>query len=76
MPRTAMDFGRSKTGSGAYAFKKNWGFAPEPLRYWTRGAAREVSPNDAKYGRKIELWKKLPLAVANVLGPMLSRGLG
>ncbi len=71
-----FDFGRSKVGSGAYAFKKNWGFAPEPLRYWTRGAARAVSPNDARYQRKIELWKKLPLPVANLLGPLISRGLG
>ena len=71
-----FDFGRSKTGSGAFAFKKNWGFAPEPVRYWTHGATREISPNDARYQRKIELWKKLPLPVANLLGPMLSRGLG
>ena len=26
-----FDFGRSKIGTGAYAFKKNWGFEPEPL---------------------------------------------
>lgn len=71
-----FDFGRSKVGSGAFAFKKNWGFVPEPMRYWTRGVARAVSPNDAKYRRKIELWKKLPLPVANLLGPIISRGLG
>ena len=73
---TRFDFGRSKLGSGAYAFKKNWGFTPEPLRYWTRGERRAVSPNDARYRRKIELWKKLPLPVATFIGPMLSRGLG
>ncbi|RZM09656.1 MAG: GNAT family N-acetyltransferase, partial [Sphingomonas sp.] len=27
---TRFDFGRSKTGTGAAAFKKNWGFTPEP----------------------------------------------
>lgn len=73
---TGFDFGRSKVGSGAFAFKKNWGFAPEPVRYWTHGAKRSVSPNDARYQRKIELWKKLPLPVANFLGPLISRGLG
>ena len=73
---TRFDFGRSKVGSGAYAFKKNWGFEPEPLRYWVRGDTREVSPNNARYERKIALWKKLPLPVANVLGPLISRGLG
>lgn len=73
---TRFDFGRSKVGSGAFAFKKNWGFTPEPMRYWTRGSSREVSPNDARYQRKIEMWKKLPLPVANLLGPFISRGLG
>lgn len=73
---TRFDFGRSKLGSGAFAFKKNWGFAPEPVRYWVRGERREVSPNDARYERKIALWKKLPLPVANLLGPLISRGLG
>lgn len=73
---TRFDFGRSKVGSGAFAFKKNWGFQPEPLRYWTKGQRREVSPNDAKYQRKIEAWKKLPLPLANLLGPLISRGLG
>jgi FemAB-related protein (PEP-CTERM system-associated) len=74
-----FDFGRSKTGSGPYAFKKNWGFAPEPLTYgaWTAPGqtARNIDPNDAGYSRKIALWKKLPLPVANTLGPWIARGL-
>ena len=74
-----FDFGRSKTGSGPFAFKKNWGFEPVPLTYagWTApGApARNIDPTDASYSRKIDLWKKLPLSVANTLGPWISRGL-
>jgi FemAB-related protein (PEP-CTERM system-associated) len=76
---TRFDFGRSKTGSGPYSFKKNWGFAPEPLTYgaWTAPGAppRNIDPTDASYSRKIELWKKLPLPVANALGPWIARGL-
>lgn len=76
---TRFDFGRSKTGSGPYNFKRNWGFAPEPLTYgaWTApGApARNIDPTDASYSRKIDLWKKLPLPVANTLGPWIARGL-
>ncbi|GAA0540552.1 FemAB family XrtA/PEP-CTERM system-associated protein [Rhizomicrobium palustre] len=30
---THFDFGRSKAGTGAFAFKKNWGFEPEWLEY-------------------------------------------
>jgi FemAB-related protein (PEP-CTERM system-associated) len=76
---TRFDFGRSKTGSGPYSFKKNWGFAPQPLTYaaWTApGApARNIDPTDASYSRKIALWKKLPLPIANTLGPWIARGL-
>jgi len=75
----AFDFGRSKTGTGAYQFKKNWGFAPQPLVYWGKvlsGEARTTNPNDARYARKVALWKRLPLPLANFLGPMISRGLG
>ena len=74
-----FDFGRSKTGSGPYSFKKNWGFEPQPLTYaaWTAPGAppRNIDPTDASFSRKIELWKKLPLPVANTLGPWIARGL-
>ena len=76
---TRFDFGRSKTGSGPFAFKKNWGFDPVPLTYggWSAQGApeRNIDPTDASYSRKIELWKKLPLPIANTLGPWIARGL-
>jgi hypothetical protein len=75
-----FDFGRSKTGSGAYSFQKNWGFEPRPLSYasWTApGAeARDADPTSARHAARIALWKRLPLPVANRLGPMIARGLG
>lgn len=74
-----FDFGRSKTGSGAYAYKKNWGFEPQPLGYatWTAAGttARDVDPTSEAYSAKIALWKRLPLPVANRLGPLIARGL-
>jgi FemAB-related protein (PEP-CTERM system-associated) len=74
-----FDFGRSKTGSGPFSFKKNWGFDPQPLTYaaWTAPGAppRNIDPTDTSYSRKIELWKKLPLPLANTLGPWIARGL-
>lgn len=75
-----FDFGRSKTGSGPHAFKRNWGFEAIPLRYatWTAPGAkgRNADPTSDSHSAKIELWKRLPLQVANVLGPLISRGLG
>ncbi len=76
---TRFDFGRSKTGSGAYDFKRNWGFEAEPLGYasWTApGAAkRDADPTSAKHAARIALWRKLPLAIANRAGPLIARGL-
>jgi len=74
-----FDFGRSKTGSGAFAFKRNWGFEPEPLGYaaWTPPgvAARDADPTSAKHAAMIAGWQRLPLAVANRVGPFIARGL-
>ncbi len=74
-----FDFGRSKTGSGPFNFKKNWGFEPRPLTYseWTAPgeSARDIDPTSDVYSRKIALWQKLPLPVANAIGPFIARDL-
>ena len=75
-----FDFGRSKTGTGAAAFKRNWGFEGEPLTYASRTAAgkakRSINPLDPKYSLQVRIWSKLPLAIANRIGPVIARGLG
>jgi len=75
---TRFDFGRSKTDTGAAAFKKNWGFSPEKRLYAKRsdGPPREVNPLNPKYALMVRTWKKLPLWAANAAGPWISRGLG
>lgn len=75
---TRFDFGRSKAGTGAAAFKHNWGFEGIALAYAKRsvGKARSVNPLDPQYSRKVQLWQKLPLAITNRLGPLIARGLG
>jgi len=77
---TLFDFGRSKLGSGAFAYKKNWGFTPQPLAYHHRLVrARSMpatNPSNPRYALLIRAWKLLPLAVANRLGPYLARYLG
>ena len=76
----SFDFGRSKAGTGAFAFKKNWGFEPTPLAYEYRladGAVMpDVNPLNPKYKLMVDTWSRMPLWLANRLGPMLSRGLG
>ena len=75
---TRFDFGRSKAGTGPAAFKKNWGFEGVPLAYakWATGPAREVNPLNPKYALMVRTWKKLPLPIAMLVGPWISRGLG
>ena len=77
---TRFDFGRSKAGTGAAAFKHNWGFEGTPLPYAKHVAdgeeMREINPLDPRYRLQIQLWQKLPLWLANRIGPFISRGLG
>ena len=76
---TRFDFGRSKTGTGPWSYKKNWGFEPQPLRYasWSAdGQGRDVNPTSPKYRMMVETWQKLPLPVANLIGPWIAKGLG
>jgi FemAB-related protein (PEP-CTERM system-associated) len=77
---TRFDFGRSKVGSGPAAYKKNWGFDPAPLSYalWSAEGAipRDTNPTSAKYRLMVESWQKLPLWLANRLGPIIARQLG
>ncbi len=75
-----FDYGRSKQGTGPYAFKKNWGFEPTPLHYeyqlYKRDAVPQNNPANAKFKLMIETWRRLPLGVANWLGPFVVRNLG
>jgi FemAB-related protein (PEP-CTERM system-associated) len=75
-----FDYGRSKQGTGPFAFKKNWGFEPTPLSYeyqlYKCDAVPQNNPANAKYKLLIESWRRMPLGFANWLGPFVVRGLG
>jgi FemAB-related protein (PEP-CTERM system-associated) len=75
-----FDFGRSKVGTGAYAFKRNWGFEPTPLIYQFRLApgrrVPDLNPLNPKLRLLVAAWKKLPLALATRLGPSIVKGIG
>tara|TARA_R110002049_G_scaffold53223_10_gene149005 strand:- start:1062 stop:2093 length:1032 start_codon:yes stop_codon:yes gene_type:complete len=75
-----FDFGRSKAGTGPFSFKKNFGFTPQPLPYEyylvTSSAVPDVNPLNPKYRLMVNVWSKLPLPVANFVGPFLARSLG
>jgi FemAB-related protein (PEP-CTERM system-associated) len=71
-----FDFGRSSPNEGTYKFKLQWGAKPTPL-YWhysvnARAGAGEKIRKD-RYAPLIALWKKLPLPVANMIGPHIRK---
>lgn len=75
-----FDYGRSKRGTGPFDFKRNWGFEPTALAYeywlYRRDQIPENNPLNPKYRALIALWRRLPVPVANFLGPHLVKGLG
>jgi FemAB-related protein (PEP-CTERM system-associated) len=72
-----FDFGRSTPHDGTYQFKEQWGAAPEQLWWEYRMVGSAALPTadrkDAKFQWSIEIWKKLPLPVANAVGPRIAR---
>ena len=72
-----FDFGRSREGTGAYNFKRHWGFEPQPLpyQYVLRGGETlpNLSPSNPKMRLAVDTWKRLPFAVTKLAGPILTR---
>jgi len=75
-----FDFGRSPAGSGGFAFKKNFGFEPQPLAYeyrLVRGShVPDTDPKSPRYAMFVNVWRRLPRVLANAAGPWLARQIG
>lgn len=75
-----FDFGRSRVDSGPYHYKRHWGFAPRELVYQydlvTAGEPPDMRPENRRYRLFVQMWRKLPFALANRLGPLVVKGLG
>lgn len=74
-----FDYGRSKRDSGSFRFKKHWGFEEKPLFYqYHLVKSKEVpnlSPQNPRYQTLIRTWRRLPLRVTQLIGPVIARGL-
>jgi serine/alanine adding enzyme len=73
---TGFDFGRSTKEEGTYRFKEQWGARPEPLYwyYYFRTKKKSISAaGGAKRGLFIKLWRQLPLAATEYLGPIIRK---
>jgi hypothetical protein len=74
---TLFDFGRSTPGEGTFQFKRQWGAEPRELCWEYAvlggGAMPDQSPKNPRFRHAIAIWRRLPLAVANAVGPMIVR---
>jgi len=72
-----FDFGRSSPGEGTYKFKQQWGAHPNPL-YWQyvsldEGKVAVPGSEKSRFDRAIYYWKKLPVPLTKLIGPMIRR---
>jgi hypothetical protein len=70
-----FDFGRCTPGGGTHRFKLQWGGKDVPLPWaqWSpRGMAATPSPDRPLFRLATAVWSRLPLGVANRLGPFLA----
>lgn len=75
-----FDFGRSTQDAGTYKFKKQWGAVPY-LHYWYKvtpeqnTSISELNPDNPKFALMIAIWKKLPIWVSKIIGPIIIRNI-
>jgi FemAB-related protein (PEP-CTERM system-associated) len=71
--------GRSTAQSGAEAFKKKWNAELTQL-YWhyilrTRRDVPRLNPQNPRYRLAINTWRRLPLSVTRLVGPVIARSI-
>ena len=72
-----FDFGRSRAGTGAYDFKRHWGFEPTPLPYQyvlvRSKSMPNLSPSNPRFQTAVSVWQRLPVALTKLIGPRVVR---
>jgi len=79
-----FDLGRSTPNEGTYKFKAQWGAKPWPLNWYylyLNGAPHETDMESSqaatsKFDRAVQYWKKLPVPLTRVIGPMIRKHIG
>jgi FemAB-related protein (PEP-CTERM system-associated) len=71
-----LDFGTSTEGSSQEEFKRRWRGQSIRLyyQYWLK-PNRKLSitrPENPKFAKKVEIWKRLPLWMTRMIGPYIS----
>ena len=72
---SVFNFGRCTPGGSTHRFKQQWGSRDQPLWWYQQqsGTTSTPSPDDSRYSWGPRIWRRLPLPVANLLGPRIVR---
>jgi FemAB-related protein (PEP-CTERM system-associated) len=74
-----FDFGRSTVNCGTYRFKNQWVKDPSQLTWkYYLNKVKEVprlTSNNPQFKILINLWKRMPLWLTNLIGPKINRNL-
>lgn len=74
-----LDLGRSSIDAGTYRFKIQWNPDIRPLFWYYHLAPGvglpELNPNNPKYALAVQWWKKMPVGLANRIGPWIVRNI-
>jgi len=74
-----VDLGRCTAGGGTYEFKRHFGCVESPLHwyYWLAPGKSlpATRPDDPRYRLATNIWRHLPLPLANRIGPLIVRSL-
>lgn len=71
--------GRSTSDTGAEVFKKKWNAYPKQL-YWqyilnNQNDIPQLNTNNSKFKLAIKVWRKLPLSITTVIGPLIAKSI-
>jgi FemAB-related protein (PEP-CTERM system-associated) len=71
-----FDFGRSTPDTGPFNFKRQWGADVVPLIWHYcmghNGSKPDFTTANPKYRLFVKVWQRLPICIANTMGPMIS----
>jgi len=74
-----VDLGRCTPGGGTHRFKAQWNCEeiPLPWCYWLKPGESlpQMRPDNPRFRIAVETWKRLPLGVANLIGPHIVRAI-
>ena len=70
-----FNFGRCTPDGNTHKFKTQWGTTDQPLYWYERRTEGAATPSEGSgaAARGPAIWKRLPLPIANVLGPQIIR---